>query len=1667
MAERSAPTFEDCRKLIAAGRAGESLAALEALVAEAPESMPILHHYAVALHLVGRSAEALGYFDRALELDSGQANLHQNRSVALLGAGRVEEAVEAAGEAVRLRPDNAGGYVNLALAQIRAGRQADAWETVSRGLEAAPDHPGLLGHAARIATEARNLALAETYVTRALAIAPDSPEIVFTAGLMRQAGGRYAQALADYDRTLVLQPGHQSAIVNRGVVLRHLGRIGEAVAQFRKGLAHAPGFPALRYNLALTELLAGEWAKAWPDFELRLRLAGALDGSPQPDSPVWDGGDISGKTLLVVHEQGLGDSLQFLRFLPFARARSARIVFMCQERLHPLLSRFEIFREDGIELLEGGAAIPPHDLHVPLMSLAGLSGATPDRLPPCSAHVALEDVRIARWAGLGGGKGKGLRIGLCWQGNPEASVDQDRSIPLTEFAPLAALSGPVAFVSLQKHQGLDQAVPDGLDLAMLPAEFDGGRDAFVDTAALMMSLDLVITTDTAVAHLAGLLGRPVWLLLKLVPDWRWGLEGMLSGWYPTMRLFRQRRPGDWASVVIEVASELERLAGAALSGEGAPERLSAEAIRLHGAGRFAEARVAYDAIGTVGLRDARLLNFHAMAVLEEGRRGRPAALSALPLAAHSVALDPSQADLWSNFAVLLDSLGAESDNRRALRFALDAEPDHIPSLVALSKRLSATGSGEAALAMLGGVLDRVPDASSAHSAMATVLTDLRRYSEAEAAVRRAIALDPGNARLWVQLGAIQSDAQRPRNAADSWERALAIDPANADAFSNLGVNERNFGDVEIACWFGRRAVECDPAHADAWNNLGIAEFEAGRDDDAITAFRRAITLRPDYADAHLALGMALLNGGDFENGLRHYEGRLASKKLGITDGRPNLPYWRGGDPKGISILLMAEQGFGDAFHFARYACWLKERGAARVFIGCRKRIAHLLATVPGVDGIVADGDRLPAVEVMAYMMSMPYLTGMRRETMPAYPRYIAADAVRVTRWAEWLSERDGYRVGIVWQGNPDPKVDKGRSFPLSALAPLAAIPGVRLIALQKGAGEEQIAQLDGLFDVETPGPDFDAGPDAFADTAAMIVNLDLVVTSDTAVAHLAGALGKPCWVILKPHAEWRWLSDRSDSPWYPETRLFRRVRDEVEDAPFAGVVRRLADALARLVAGDLSQRYVAAPPEGLKVARFDPASAFERALKAYRAGDHQVATGLFGSLLHGPKLMAPALNMLGALALHRDRNYRAAIFFARAESAGLQSTELWTNHAIALRRIGAIPQAIAKLEAVLARAPTPESHLTLGNIHRDACAFDDALTNYRAALALRPDFSKAHRGIGNLMRDMHRPRESLKAFERARALDPKDADLILDHAHAKLFAGDLPGGFRDYEYRWQSKEMRPREFSEPRWIGEAAPGKVLLIHGEQGFGDNIQFVRFVDEAARRVGRVILEVRGPLVELMKRLVSERPVTVVEQGTRYGKFDMHIPMLSLPLAFGTTLDTLPPPARFKLDPEKIQVWRDRLTGDGLKVGLIWQGNPNARADAGRSPPLSALQPLFSLPGTGFVSLQKSDGLDQLKASSLADRIVVPGEALGDFWETAHAVAALDAVVSSCTATLHLAATLGVPVYGMLKYHADWRWLNELDTSPWYPSLRLFRQKHVGDWSNVVAEIRAALAGRMIAQ
>jgi TPR repeat/Glycosyltransferase family 9 (heptosyltransferase) len=381
-------------------------------------------------------------------------------------------------------------------------------------------------------------------------------------------------------------------------------------------------------------------------------------------------------------------------------------------------------------------------------------------------------------------------------------------------------------------------------------------------------------------------------------------------------------------------------------------------------------------------------------------------------------------------------------------------------------------------------------------------------------------------------------------------RALEIAPDYAEAHNNLGnaLRERGEFDGAEACY--RRALELKPDYAEARHNLGNAFKSRGHLAEALDCYDRALAIRPDLAQVHLSRAMALLEAGDFERGWPEYEWRLKCPQCAI----PHLPQprWDGGPLGGKTILLYADHGLGDAIQFIRYAPMVKGRGG-RVIVLCRAPLARLLATCAGVDLVVVEGAPVPDCDVQAPLMSLPGIFGTDAASVPADDPYLSADPDSVDAWAEDLALSDDLCVGIAWQGNPEYIRDHLRSFRLDRFEPVARRPGVRLYSLQKGHGSEQIAELAGRF----PVTDLGGRLDDLMDTAALMMNLDLVIAADTAVAHLAGALGVPTWVSLPIEPDWRWMSGRDDSPWYPTMRLFRQRRRGDWDDVFARIAAAL------------------------------------------------------------------------------------------------------------------------------------------------------------------------------------------------------------------------------------------------------------------------------------------------------------------------------------------------------------------------------------------------------------------------------------------------------------------------------------------------------------------------------
>jgi tetratricopeptide (TPR) repeat protein len=421
---------------------------------------------------------------------------------------------------------------------------------------------------------------------------------------------------------------------------------------------------------------------------------------------------------------------------------------------------------------------------------------------------------------------------------------------------------------------------------------------------------------------------------------------------------------------------------------------------------------------------------------------------------------------------------------------------------------------------------------------------------------------------------------------------LQADPTNADALHLMGVLATRVGKYELAVNFishairmqgkhpafhvnlsdalqrwgrntdalaaARQAVRLEPTYAEGHNSVGSVSKSLGRLDEALAAFTRAIDIQGDYVDAHYNRALLRISLGDFSRGWDEYEWRWK---------RPNFhqpplpkPRWDGSPLAGRMLLVQCEQGLGDTIQFIRYVKQMQATGE-RLMVVPQLPLVPLLVT-SGVQNVIPPGTGLSEFDVFLPLLSLPRVLGTTLETIPADVPYLAADAALVEHRKSRLEAIGGFKIGIHWQGNPQSPLEPRRSIPLAEFAPLA-LEGVHLISLQKGFGTEQIPAAQSQFPLVDLGQELDEAHGAFMDTAAIMRNLDLVITSDTATAHLAGALGVPVWLPLSCDPDWRWMHERRDCPWYPTMRLFRQP----EPGNWSAVFAEMADELKMLVAG--------------------------------------------------------------------------------------------------------------------------------------------------------------------------------------------------------------------------------------------------------------------------------------------------------------------------------------------------------------------------------------------------------------------------------------------------------------------------------------------------------------------
>lgn len=981
------------------------------------------------------------------------------------------------------------------------------------------------------------------------------------------------------------------------------------------------------------------------------------------------------------------------------------------------------------------------------------------------------------------------------------------------------------------------------------------------------------------------------------------------------------------------------------------------------------------------------------ALLEWGRalRKLKASQRAMEVLAKAVALAPASAEAYIELGLAWAEAGRRAEAKDAYLRALQLRPEYPEALNNLGVLYQQTGA----------------------------------LDDAAKCLRRSASLEPRASGTHNNLGVVLAEQRQFEQAIECYHRALAIDADYAIAWNNLGNALRTLGRHNEAIAALERAVALKADYAEAANNLAITHLQNGDAGRALHFYDRALLLRPDYPEAHMNRGLARLSLGQLVGGWADYEWRWHLKSL--SDKRLPGVHWDGASLAGKRLVVRYEQGLGDTFQFVRYLGQLKERGATVIFEG-KSETRALLARTPGIDHFLEKGSTFPAYDYWTCLLSLPGHLGTTLDNIPAPIPYVRGDPDLGARWKTLLAGLESFRVGIAWQGNPQHRGDRQRSVPLQQFAPLARVEGVRLVSLQRGFGSEQLASLGGAFDVETFA-DVGEDVDPFLRTAAILSNLDLVVTVDSAIAHLAGAMGVPVWVALPFAADWRWLRGRDDSPWYPSMRLFRQTR--VGEWP--EVFERMAIAVRQRLAG-----------EPLDVRR-DPAAARVKRIEG-------------GRLVRQNRLDAGRVELEAAVAadpLDPDARHDLGVVVAKQ---------------------GRPDQAIHHFRRALELRPDAagtHANLGLAFLHNDQ--LEESLSHLRRAIALGGGTADVHNNLGIALGRLSRPAEAAAAYLRALFVKPDYAAAHYNLARALLLQCQFAEGWLEFEWRASCLSGCDRRFEQPRWAGQDLKGQTILLWAEQGWADSIQFARYARLVRRfNAGRILLQCPSALAPILSRSPDVDEVIAADApsartGPAPHRFDQHAPLLSVPAITGAdSVDDIPAGDPYVFAAAGLtDAWKRRLAAlPGTRVGIAWHGDPCDRMDRHRSIPVAAFEPLSRIEGVTLVSLQRN------APGEHSERTHCPFEchafaAIDDDVDGLEQMAAilknLDLVITADTMVAHLAGAMGVPTWVALPSAPDWRWLLGRSDSPWYPTVRLFRQRRPGDWAEVFDRVAGDLSAR----
>lgn len=950
------------------------------------------------------------------------------------------------------------------------------------------------------------------------------PALVGIGNALREIG-QIEEAHCQFSRAADIAPHIPEIYDNLGLLLQDMGQLTESIEKFEKALSINPSLANAKLHLGISRLLAGDFEQGWTGYETR--SAATLPPTTQSKYAQWEGQNTSKGTLHILAEQGLGDEIMFASCIPEVLPRAQSIVVECSPKLAELFQRsfptVSVVKKSDTALIDQTHSA--FGFAIPIGSLGSIFRKTRSDFPAHKGYLVADSNKRHRWREKLLSLGPGLKVGIAWSGGTRSTRKTLRSIPLAQWDVLLRTQG-VHFISLQYTECIDEIAAISTRTGILVQHWQAAIDDYDETAALVCELDFVISVQTAVVHLAGALGTPAWAMVPACPEWRYLREGTTLPWYPSVRLFRQRRRFEWQDVITDVQSELAKQVIL-------KQITTTNAITLHTSGPILNLEPNITVQDSTSVKIAEPYK-EAMALVKVGDLK-----NALARLEHGARINPFDAKISLAIANVLhlkgDLLGAISCYRRVI---LDS-PNNFVAYSNLGNSLRELGRYDEAIEPLQRALDMAPSCVEAAHNIGLCYKSIGKTNEAIVYFKRALSIKKPYAAPLRALFEMYRQHGDIGAAINLLKEQISQHGEFTEAVFLLGLGYFWSGDLARSELYLRRVLALDQNHSEAWDGLGVTVQDAGRHSEAIAYYTKSIEINPKSNSPRWHRALARLALGDFLNGWEDYEFRP-----GISESLEKIghPRWNGETNKNSRLIILPEQGLGDEIMFSSCVPDAAKTVGQTVLV-CSPKLVILFAR--SFQNIVVT-TQCPTPHstlntVAVTVGSLPFYFLRKPEDFALRRPYLTAHPSSVQSWRYKLSALgSGLKIGISWQGGTALTRGSMRSLPLSAWIPILLHRNAHFVSLQYTPCDQELEELETNYKIAITH--WQEAIDDYDQTAALITGLDLVISVQTAVVHLSGALGVPTWVIVPARPEWRYGYNQNTLPWYTNVSVIRQKK---------------------------------------------------------------------------------------------------------------------------------------------------------------------------------------------------------------------------------------------------------------------------------------------------------------------------------------------------------------------------------------------------------------------------------------------------------------------------------------------------------------------------------------------